>query len=230
MWYGLYDESRNTTRISLLFSAFRLRPLCNSSLLSYHSTVIYTFHSCFSATMNCRRRRRSFFPIKQSARVRFFLLPSFFCRLKKYEGTSLWVRERKSSKEHERSNFSIYGSSRVHTIGKFIKAASEKGGQKKRDNIEAESLAEWWKMRESWTEKVCRSFFLALSISFICILCMPHQTLSLLLLIHASEIQILCQYVAYECDILWWIYLMEFRPGGAYQEHIHIVERNFRNS
>lgn len=37
---------------------------------------------------------------------------------------------------------------------------AEKRRVKKRDNIEAESLAEWWKMRESWTEKSLLELFL----------------------------------------------------------------------
>lgn len=36
-----------------------------------------------------------FFPDQTERSSSFFPLPSFFCRLKKYEGTSLWVREEK---------------------------------------------------------------------------------------------------------------------------------------
>lgn len=229
MWYGLYDESRKTTGISQHFflAASRLRPLCNSSLLSYHFTVIYTFHSCFSATMNCRRRSRSF-PIKQRALEFVFSPAKLFL-----PAGEVWRNVIVSERGKVRGN--MKGATFLFMeVQEFIQWESlsrqpaEKGREKARQH---------WSWKFGWVMK--NEGKLSGKKSVGAFFCVQHQfwlyfmyaspDFLLLLLNHASEIQILCWYVAYECDILWWIYLMEFRHGGAYQKHIHI-ERNFRKS
>lgn len=153
----------------LAWDHFAIRVCCRTILLWFiHFILVFPQQwivvVVVALSRSNRERSSSFFP-----------LPSFFCRLEKYEGTSLWVREEKFEGTWKEQLFYLWKFKSSYN-GKVYQGSQQRKGGKKRDNIEAESLAEWWKMRESWAEKSLLELFFVFSISFGCILCMPHQT------------------------------------------------------